>query len=196
MRSDLPAEETAMGRSCCPQAGGACDPCTSRMDELWSVRDELQRTIRWRGASGEVAADVVAETYVVVWRRLHDVPVDQGSARAWIFVTARNIQANMHRRTAHQAKLLETVAAHSDVAPPSEPASTRIEALEVFESLSPDDQRLLRLVVSEAPSLVALAEWLGCSEAAAAARLWRARTRLATAMRAECDELDARDFSK
>jgi RNA polymerase sigma-70 factor (ECF subfamily) len=153
--------------------------------ELWSVRAELEHAIRSRGTNAEVTADVVSETFVVVWRRLHDVPLDEGSARAWIFTTARNIQANLYRRSRHRAELERAVAAQPALTVPPEPVSTRLEALEVFESLSRDDQRLLRRVVSEGPTVVGLAEWLGCSEAAAATRLSRARARLDTAMQAE-----------
>lgn len=170
------------GRSCCRRAGGACPPCATRMAELWRVRGELHRAMRRRSPSADVAAEVVAETYVVVWRRLQDVPGDLGSARGWLFTTARRIQANMHRRRASYRRLIESLGLRSAREPATDEAGTRLVALEAFRSLPGDDQRLLRLVAMERPPLTTLARWLGCSEAAAASRLWRARARLTDAL--------------
>ena len=39
------------------------------------------------------AADVVAETYLVAWRRLDDVPAG-ACARPWLFGVARRVLAN------------------------------------------------------------------------------------------------------
>ncbi|MEJ5946475.1 sigma factor [Pseudokineococcus basanitobsidens] len=50
-------------------------------DEL---RPQLLRFVRLRAGPGE-AEDVVADTFLVVWRRLEDVPPDLGDARAWVY---------------------------------------------------------------------------------------------------------------
>ncbi|MBG0823278.1 hypothetical protein HS048_21335 [Planomonospora sp. ID91781] len=42
------------------------------------------------------AADVVAETFEIAWRRIEDLPVGD-EARLWLYGVARNVVAN-HRR--------------------------------------------------------------------------------------------------
>ncbi|WHP17872.1 RNA polymerase sigma factor [Cellulomonas sp. ES6] len=42
------------------------------------------------------AADVVAETFLVAWRRLDDVPAGE-AARPWLFGVARRVLANHYR---------------------------------------------------------------------------------------------------
>lgn len=56
------------------------------------------------------APDVVAEAFLVAWRRFDDVPRDVGDARAWLFVTARNLLANRGRRDQHQAAITLRIA--------------------------------------------------------------------------------------
>lgn len=42
------------------------------------------------------AADVVAETFLVAWRRLDDVPAGE-AARPWLYGVARRVLANHYR---------------------------------------------------------------------------------------------------
>lgn len=49
-----------------------------------------------RTPSYEDAADVLADTFTVVWRRINDVP-DGDEARLWIYGVARRTLANHHR---------------------------------------------------------------------------------------------------
>jgi RNA polymerase sigma-70 factor, ECF subfamily len=42
------------------------------------------------------AADIVAETFLVAWRRLDEVPPDE-QARPWLFGVARRVLANYYR---------------------------------------------------------------------------------------------------
>ena len=44
----------------------------------------------------EDAADVVAETFLVAWRRLGEVPIGDG-ARLWLYAVARRVIANLDR---------------------------------------------------------------------------------------------------
>lgn len=157
------------------------------MAELWGARGDLHRTIGRRSPNDDVAADIVAETYLVVWRRLQDVPRDLSSARAWLFAAARKIQANARRRLASHGRLIEVLGNQSARQAATDAVGDRLGALEAFRSLSEDDQDLLRLVATERPTLAALAQRLGCSEPAAASRLWRARTRLSTALGVDAD---------
>ena len=68
-----------------------------RFRELFDshFRELLGYALR-RVGSPEDAADVVAETMLVAWRRIDEVPAD-GTARLWLYGVARRVLAN-HRR--------------------------------------------------------------------------------------------------
>lgn len=61
-----------------------------------AVYADLLRFVQRRDRAGH-AEDVVADVFLVVWRRLDDVPYGHGDARAWIFGIARNILLNAQR---------------------------------------------------------------------------------------------------
>jgi len=61
------------------------------------------RAYALRRASREAAQDVVAETFLVAWRRLDDVPAD---ALPWLYAVARRVLANQ-RRSANRGAALE-----------------------------------------------------------------------------------------
>src|SRR5690625_5906407 len=69
-----------------------------RFEALYGAHhQELLAFIRRRSTIGD-AEDVVAETFVVAWRRIEDVP---DPARGWLFAVARNILRN-HERSHHR----------------------------------------------------------------------------------------------
>jgi DNA-directed RNA polymerase specialized sigma24 family protein len=59
-----------------------------------------------RAGAGE-ADDVVAETFLIAWRRLEDVPAE---AKPWLLGVARRVLANRHRGAARRAALTERIA--------------------------------------------------------------------------------------
>ena len=61
-----------------------------------------------RRAGREDAADVVAETFVVAWRRLDEMPEGDG-ARLWLYGTARRVLANQRRATRRRERLAERI---------------------------------------------------------------------------------------
>lgn len=62
-----------------------------------NVRSILGFALR-RTGNADDAADVTAETMLVAWRRLHEMPVED-AARLWLYGVARRVLAN-NRRTA------------------------------------------------------------------------------------------------
>ena len=62
------------------------------------------------------AEDVVAEAFLIVWRRFSEVPTREDDARAWVFGIARNLLLNAsrgeQRRQALGVRLAETTVSH------------------------------------------------------------------------------------
>jgi RNA polymerase sigma factor (sigma-70 family) len=137
-----------------------------------------------RARTPEDAADVVAETFAITWRRLDSVP--QGDAAVpWLVVTARHVLANMGRRTDRGHSLIAKLgdefrgALPASVGPQDERAFVAKRAL---GRLSDRDREIIMLVAWEGFSDKDLSALLKCSPAAARIRLHRARTRLVDAL--------------
>jgi RNA polymerase sigma-70 factor (ECF subfamily) len=127
----------------------------------------------------EDAADVVAETFLVAWRRLDEVPIGAG-ARLWLFAVARRVIANRHRAARRRSRLGERLAEslRTELATRPAPAGEAAEALRAIGGLGDDDRELLLLVSWEELSPGEAAKVLGISSLAARSRLHRARRRL------------------
>jgi RNA polymerase sigma factor (sigma-70 family) len=127
----------------------------------------------------EDAADVVAETFLVAWRRIGEVPLGEG-ARLWLYGVARLTLANLHRaqrrRTRLGARLAETL--RTELSAAAAPAGEAAEVLRAMGELGEDDRELLLLVSWEGLSPAAAAKVLGVTALAARSRLHRARRRL------------------
>lgn len=135
------------------------------------------------------AADVVAETFLVAWRRLDDVPVGE-QARPWLFGVARHVLANHYRGKRRRVALADRLRdSLREVVPPHE--VTDPTAVEVaLERLPEDDRELLRLVAWEELAREEIALAMGMSRGAVRVRLHRARTRLKQAMQDIDGEID------
>jgi RNA polymerase sigma-70 factor (ECF subfamily) len=129
----------------------------------------------------EDAADVVAETFLVAWRRLDEVPVGDGG-RLWLYAVARRVIANLHRAERRRTRLGQRLAESMRVELVSQaaPAGAGAEVLRAMAELGGDDRELLLLVSWEELSPAEAAKVLGVSSLAARSRLHRARRRLRT----------------
>ncbi|MFF2452905.1 RNA polymerase sigma factor [Isoptericola sp. NPDC058082] len=124
------------------------------------------------------AADVVAEAFLVAWRRIEDVPAGT-DARPWMFGVARRVLANHHRGTRRRTALADRLRAEvvEAVPPPSDDDVSDVE--QALARLGDEDRELLRLVAWEQLARDEIAMVLGVSRAAVRVRLHRARRRLA-----------------
>lgn len=127
-----------------------------------------------RRAGASAADDLAAEVFAIAWRRLDTLP--EGRARPWLFVTARNLLHTHYRDRGRTfaSEHLEPAAEddHADM------VGSQADALAVLAQLSERDAEVLRLVAWEGLEGAEVAVALGCSRAAAAVRLHRARRRL------------------
>lgn len=129
----------------------------------------------------EDAADVVAETFLVAWRRLDEVPLGDGG-RLWLYAVARRVIANLHRAERRRTRLGQRLAESMriELATHPTPAGEVAEVLRAMDGLGDDDRELLLLVSWEELSPGEAAGVLGISSLAARSRLHRARRRLRT----------------
>jgi RNA polymerase sigma-70 factor, ECF subfamily len=127
----------------------------------------------------EDAADVVAETFLVAWRRLAEVPAG-AEAKLWLYAVAGRVIANLHRserrRTRLGGRLAESL--RTELATHPAPGGEAAEILRAMAGLSGEDRELLLLVSWEGLSPSEAAKVLAISSLAARSRLHRARRRL------------------
>lgn len=130
------------------------------------------------------AEEVVADTFAVAWRKLHEIPTD---ALPWLYGVARNTLSNEHRAARSRRDTAENVAAiTSSSRDPADVASERDLVLTAFAALSENDREALRLTGWDGLDHRRAAIVCGLTRVAFSMRLSRARRRLAT----ELDHLD------
>lgn len=148
-----------------------------------SARPRLLAYALRRSPSPEDAADVVAETFAIAWRRLDDVPGGT-DALLWLYVTARHELANEVRRGQRRARLVARMGSvftdHDTVVEPADEAN--LVALAALRTLCDDDRELLMLVGWDGLDAAGAGVVLGCSPGAVRIRLHRARRRLDAAL--------------
>ena len=135
-----------------------------------------------RTSDPQDAADALAETFVVAWRRLDEVP--SATARLWLYGVARHVLANQRRSERRRERLAERLRQELPSALQDLPA-TGNEPLPIrlaLERLGAEDQEILRLAGWEELSPQEIASVLGISQVAARSRLHRARRRLRDAL--------------
>ncbi|HKT82771.1 MAG TPA: sigma-70 family RNA polymerase sigma factor, partial [Solirubrobacterales bacterium] len=110
----------------------------------------------------EDAADVVAETFLIAWRRLAEVPAG-AAARLWLYGVARRVIANLRRserrRTRLGGRLAESL--RTELATHSAPSGEAAEVLRAMTELSDEDRELLLLISWEGLSPSEAAKVLG-----------------------------------
>jgi len=129
-----------------------------------------------RTANPEDAADVVAETFAVAWRRIRQLPPGR-EATLWLFGTARRVLANQRRGERRRARLSLRLRAQPQrlQAGAEEHAGDLALARVALQRLPAVQREVLGLVAWEGLSTAELASVLGCSQNAAKIRLHRAR---------------------
>ena len=149
-------------------------------ESLFRANYPAVRAYALRRARPDVAQDVVAETFLVAWRRLGDIPDD---ALPWLYAVARRVLANERRSADRRSGLEERVATVVSPREPSDPSEHMGDAellRSALAALSDVDREALMLVAWHGLSGARAARAAGCSRATFAVRLHRARGRLSS----------------
>ena len=126
------------------------------------------------------AEDLVAEVFVVAWRRRDQLPPRE-EEMFWLYGVAHNVLRNMVRSRGRSLRLEARLASERQGEAPA--SSVDFTALgEGLVALAEDDQEILRLVYWEGLSLREVGAVLDCTEKAAGIRVSRARSRLREVM--------------
>jgi RNA polymerase sigma-70 factor, ECF subfamily len=123
-----------------------------------------------RRATPDIAHDVVADTFLVAWRRRESLP-DQ--PLPWLLGVARKTLANQWRSMRRRQSLLIELKAEQ-VGRPNPSSGSTVAALDVMaalDRLSESDQELLRLIAWEELTPAEAAKVLGQSAATCRVRL-------------------------
>jgi len=140
-----------------------------------------------RRADRETAREVVAETYLVAWRRFEAIPPEP---LPWLLGVARKVLANQRRSISRRASLDAEVRAEASVPrSSSDDPADEVVASETIQNalarLSATEREAIALWAWEGLDGREAAEALGCSRTAFAIRLHRARKRLMKELEAD-----------
>lgn len=164
-----------------------------RVDRFEVLYRENYRAIfayvyRRLGQHTSEVSDVVADVFVVAWRRLDEVPGGR-EGRLWLYGVARRCVRNAQRSARRRLGLLRHLTAEVRLrADDVGDGLGRQDVRTAIDRLRPLDREVVRLVMWEGLSHAEAATVLNCSTNAVAQRLHTARQRL----RAELDVAPAR----
>jgi RNA polymerase sigma-70 factor (ECF subfamily) len=170
-------EDEATGR---PDAGST-EMQRERFEALVADVVEPVRRFLARRTDPHNADDVLADTLLVCWRRLDQVP---DPALPWVYGVAKNCLANAERSDRRQRRVaarISVVDPPQDAAPLPDDDDARVEA--ALDALRPEEAELLRLWAWEQLGPTEIAEVLGITPNAVSIRLHRARGKLVEELR-------------
>ena len=147
--------------------------------ELWHAEAPHVLAFASRHVGAEAAHDVVAETFMIAWRRWGELPTPP---IAWLLVTARKVMQNRVRASRRNRALEQRIALLDGVASyaadSADTVLTRREALERLALLDDQHREALLLVSWDGLTNDQAAAVLGIKPATFRRRLSRARAAL------------------
>ena len=134
-----------------------------------------------RRTDSETAQDCTAETFLVAWRRIDDVPDE---ALPWLYGVARRVLHNQRRSGGRMARLVSRLRGAEPLPEPSPDLAVirhfeDAELVRALRKMRPEDQELLLLANWEELPHADIGRMLGCSAHAIDQRIYRAMRRLA-----------------
>ncbi len=151
----------------------------------------IRRYLAARAPASQVD-DLAAETFLVAWRRLADMPPQ---ALPWLLNVAAKLLANQRRKTDRSVALVERLVHVSRLDDPgaafaAERRAEHLAVLHALARLSPGDRELMLLSVWDGLRPREIAVVLAVNPVSVRARLSRARRRLERVLRAELEAAD------
>ncbi|MFF4347371.1 RNA polymerase sigma factor [Streptomyces sp. NPDC001530] len=147
------------------------------------VVEPLHRYLLRRADAGTVD-DILAETMLVLWRRLEDVPglgadpqIDPDDVLPWCYGVARGCLANVRRAERRRLRLVERLARTAP--PPGAGEADHAELHAVLGTLGSMDREVVLLWAWEGLTPLAIAEVTGLTPNAVSIRLHRTKKKLA-----------------
>jgi RNA polymerase sigma factor (sigma-70 family) len=149
-----------------------------RFEALFAAHHAAVRSYVVRRAGGGIGVDdAVADTFLVAWRRLDEVPEP---ARPWLLGVARRVLADQRRGLRRRRSLADRLALASSARIAWEPpAGVSAELVGALRELSGHEREALMLVAWDGLTPAEAAVAAGCSATAFRVRLHRARRRVA-----------------
>jgi RNA polymerase sigma-70 factor, ECF subfamily len=169
-----------------------------RFELLYGAHAPAVKAYVLRRASPSVADDLVAEVFVVCWRRFEEVPA---APLPWLLGVARRVLSTQRRGERRGVALQQRLAQHAGARAGDNARSTLGVSLSTMPvdasgtalrtalaQLSEPDRELLMLIAWEELSPTQAAAAMGVTAATVRVRLHRARRRLARALACEGGE--------
>lgn len=152
----------------------------SDFEELFRQHRDRVLAYALRRVDADVAKDVVADTFLVAWRRSDEVPDDP---LPWLLGVARRIISTKRRGTDRRERLIGRLG--SQLSTPPAANHDRLDLAEAFGALSDKDRETLMLIAWDGLTAHQAADVLGMTPSGFNVRLHRARKRLEAHMRAD-----------
>lgn len=161
------------------------EPCRDREGRFGEVYDsaytDLVRFVSRRVRPGE-AEDVVADVFVVAWRRFEELPSELGEARAWLFgIAYRTLLASNRaecRRRTLTLRLIDDAGIGADAGDDADMLTSRLDLLAAWKRLDPVHAEALALAAWDGLTSAQAGHVLDISPVAFRIRLSRARRAL------------------
>ena len=149
-----------------------------RFEGLFRSHADAVRGYALRRSDPHEADDIVAETFLIAWRRFDDIPVNAGP---WLLGVARRVLSNRRRSALRIVSLSDRLADRERIKPSiaTDDTDLRLTVEAALERLPEKEREALRLLAWEGLSTAEAAVVLGCTRATLAVRVHRARRRLA-----------------
>jgi RNA polymerase sigma-70 factor (ECF subfamily) len=137
----------------------------------------------------EEAADLLADTLLVVWRRSDVLPRDDEQARMWLYGVARNIVLGYRRGARRRSDLGERL--RDEIAIQQlDMSELRSDLLQALDTLSGLDREIVILAAWDGFTQAEIAKHLRMRPATVRSRYSRARARLRKTLRETDTEAD------
>jgi RNA polymerase sigma factor (sigma-70 family) len=155
----------------------------SRFEAIWREHRHQIMAYCLRRASSADADDACAETFLVVWRRIDDIPPAPKTLLS-LYGIARKVLSNQSRAF-HRRGRLHTRLTNLGMAPVADPLHVVVQSAEdrlvagAVGKLKPTDREIVMLDVWEDLSRAEIADVMGMTRAAVDQRIHRAYQKLA-----------------